>query len=136
MTNLLELAAKVEAAEGPDRELDAEIWLACTPGATRDQWSYIHNATGRECHVDETRDASHRLVIIPAYTSSVDAAMMLVPEGWFWRVGHSTLYAGWAHLNRKHPDFCNREDEHSAQAAAPALALTAASLKARSENPA
>jgi hypothetical protein len=63
----------------------------------------------------------------------LDAAMSLVPEGWFWRVGHSTLYAGWASTNRLHPDHCNREDETFAKAATPALALCAAALRARGE---
>jgi hypothetical protein len=60
----------------------------------------------------------------------LDAAMTLVPEGWYWRVGHSTLYAGWASTNRLHPDHCNPGDETFAKAATPALALCAAALRA------
>ena len=58
------------------------------------------------------------------------AAVNLVPEGWYWRAGHGVLWPGWAHLNRKHPDHCDRGDEHSAHAETPALALCAASLRA------
>lgn len=61
------------------------------------------------------------------------AAASLVPEGWYWRAGHGVLWPGWAHLNAKHPDHCLREDEHSAHAETPALALTAACLKARAQ---
>lgn len=70
-------------------------------------------------------------------TSSLDAAVTLVPHHdgrrWFWRAGESSLYRGWAHLNRVHPDNCDRKDEASANAATPALALCAASLRARAE---
>lgn len=40
----------------------------------------------------------------PAYTASIDAALRLVPEGWFWRVGHTLLYRAWAGCYRTHPD--------------------------------
>jgi len=85
---LRELIARLEAAVGPDRELDAEMWLATTIGATRKKWSYIHTASGRECHIDETRTATGQLIVVPEFTSSIDAALTLVPEGWFWWVGH------------------------------------------------
>lgn len=84
MADLLVLADRVEKLTGPDRDLEAEIWLACTPGATRDKWSYIHKATGRECTVDETRDATDRLIIVPSFTASIEAALTLLPEGWWW----------------------------------------------------
>lgn len=79
MSDLSSLIERVEAATGGDRELDAGIWLACTPGATRDKWSYTHKATGRECTVDETRDATDRLIIVPSYTTSIDAARSIEP---------------------------------------------------------
>ena len=89
MTSLTSLIERIEAATGGERELDAEIWLACTPGATRDKWSYIHKATGRECTVDETRDATDRLIIVPSYTTSIDAALTLLPDGFKWKCGYS-----------------------------------------------
>lgn len=72
-----EIIERLEKASGPDRELDAEIWLATTPGATRRKRTYTHQATGTPCEIDETRDASHRLIIVPPYTSSIDAALTL-----------------------------------------------------------
>lgn len=87
MPDLSDLISRVEKASGPDRDLEAEIWLACTPGATRNKWSYVHKATGRECTVDETRDATDRLIIVPFYTSSLDAVLTLLPEGWWWSAG-------------------------------------------------
>lgn len=72
---------------------------------------------------------------IPRYTTSLDAAVTLVPthdgRRWFWRAGESSLYKGWAHVNRLHPDNCDKKDEASAQASTPAAALTAAALRAR-----
>ena len=68
------LALRCEQATGPDRELDAAIWLLCVPGATRMQWSYVHIATERTCKIDETRDASGKLIIVPTYSASLDAA--------------------------------------------------------------
>lgn len=72
------LIKAVEQAEGPDPEIDAEIWLTFTPGATRKKWSYVHIASNKECSVDETREASGRLIIVPAFTSSIDEALKLV----------------------------------------------------------
>ncbi|HEV2746295.1 MAG TPA: hypothetical protein VGW34_03230 [Allosphingosinicella sp.] len=56
MSALLELAARVEAATGPDRELDRAICLATDP---------------------------HYMA---EFTKSLDAAMTLVSEGWDWQV--------------------------------------------------
>ena len=87
MTSITSLIERIEAATGGDRELDAEIWLACTPGATRNKWSYVHKATGRECTVDETRDATGRFITVPSFTASIEAALTLLPEGWWWSAG-------------------------------------------------
>lgn len=87
MPDLSDLISRVEKASGPDRDLEAEIWLACTPGATRNKWSYVHKATGRECTVDETRDATDRLIIVPSFTASLDAVLTLLPDGFWWRGG-------------------------------------------------
>lgn len=79
------LLSRLQGLSGPSREVDALIWLEFAPGATRKQWSYIHTATGRECHVDETRDVNGRLIIVPELTSSLDAAVALcerVLPGW------------------------------------------------------
>lgn len=69
---------------------------------------------------------------VPPYTTSLDAAVTLVPEGWFWRVGYTPIFNGWAHVSRTHADHCDRKDEHSSTVARnPTLALTAAALRAR-----
>lgn len=68
----------------------------------------------------------------PRYTRSLNAAVTLVPEGWFWRVGYTPIFNGWAHVSRTHADHCDRKDEHSSTVARnPTLALCAAALRAR-----
>jgi len=65
----------------------------------------------------------------PAYTTSLDAALSLVPEGWSWMVRN-------VHGNMGGPQgvaYCTRPDtdNETARAATPALALVIAALKAR-----
>ena len=126
MADLLVLADRVEKLTGPDRDLEAEIWLACTPGATRDKWSYIHKATGRECTVDETRDKFGHLVSVPRFMESIDATLTLIPEGMEFEF--TNLYGVAAvgmGLNTESPCYARREDGNIT------LALLAAILRAR-----
>ena len=129
-----DLIARLQAADGPSRELDAEIWLATTPGATRKKWGYTHLASGRWCEIDETRDATHRLILVPTYTDSLDAAVSLVPNDLYYLIGRG----------RSHPDeplFAAQvldgadvvgEAEHDANAP---IALVIAALLARGATP-
>lgn len=73
-----ELIAKLEAAEGPSRELDAEIALACG-------WS----RSGIKGNVwvppgHEPWDCDK----LPEYTFSLDEALTLVPDGHSWVIGN------------------------------------------------
>jgi hypothetical protein len=95
MTNLLALADRVERATDPDGELEADIWFAVTEGATRNKWSYVHKATGRECWMDETRDKFGHLVLVPRYMESLDAAMTLVPKGCSWTLEPDGAWIRW-----------------------------------------
>jgi len=61
-----ELIARVESAEGADRELDCRIWCLATN---------LPFETARVIVPD------FRQWQAPYYTGSLDAAMMLVPEG-------------------------------------------------------
>lgn len=88
------LLERVKAASGPDREMDAAVWLALEPGVTRKQWSYIHTASGQECRMDETRDATGRLIVVPSFTASIDAALALVEKvqpATMWAVGNMEM---------------------------------------------
>jgi hypothetical protein len=72
------LIARIEAATGPDRELDAEIALAVgvvpkdafRPCASIDPGTF---GTG-----------AYSFWKAPRFTGSVDAAMTLIPEEWGW----------------------------------------------------
>lgn len=118
------LIERAEQASGPDRELDAEISVAA----------------GRyETHVERRSDGTTKLlpwrgdgtgsynIECRRYTASLDAAASLVPSGWVWL--------------RKTPQtmtvYMPPQDEKAwavhidGAAATPALALTAAALRAR-----
>ena len=74
---------------------------------------------------------------VPAYTTSLDAALSLVPEGWYGRVWFSALPPHIAHNNNRASIWSpDPEQEHaffgpSGNAATAPLALTIAALKAR-----
>jgi hypothetical protein len=101
---LLALADRCER-EGPSRELDAEVWHACNrpDGA----WA-------------------------PAYTSSLDAAVTLVPEGAYLagvRQINQTLF--WAIIGFE----ADAETEWQGEAKTEPMARCAASLRARAAQP-
>jgi len=132
---LVALAERVERVTGPDRELD---WLIAeavgevpvhsirTIGfdydwyRKPDEWT-LWRAKDSEGRSVETWTPKKR-------TASLDAAMTLVDENAFWRLGNdpadfkATVTSG----DGRAVDF----DFHHAVAATPALALTAASLRA------
>jgi hypothetical protein len=126
MTDLLNLAEQCERADAPDREVDTQIWLATTPGASRCS-STVKSSKGLwpDYVIDETRDASGRLIIVPAFTGSIDAAMRLVPEGHDYCLSKGC---------DEHPlvsiALANMVAESQSTAATPALALCAAALRA------
>ena len=137
MTNLHDLIARIEAAAGPDRELDAAISVAVGRG-------------DHETHVIEYTDGRSQRVpwrpggLLPdiecrSYTASIDSALTLVPEGWVWRVcsadpycGHSQGYACLAAGTYVPPQEPWLEDRFIVdnRAATPVLALCAAALRA------
>ena len=100
---LLALASRVEVATGADSGLDSEIHHA------------ILNGVGVGSYGAQ-----------PVYTSSLDAAMSLVPSGCFGaQVSSHTDCTGGATC------WDSRGNPYSVNAATPALALTAACLRAR-----
>jgi hypothetical protein len=129
--SLLELAERVEALTRPCRRIDAAIarifLLPCCeePDCLPDVMA--HNIARVEAGGDDEE--------IPAYTASLDAAMTLVPVLAFWRLGHDGEGAD-PGLFKAHilswTDGTTRSQRNSiAIAATPALALTAAALRAR-----
>lgn len=107
-----DLIARLEAATGPDRELDRAIAKALGVMPLYEMRGQIGGSW-------------------PDCTASIDAALTLVPEGWLWQVewiGHQT---------RKRVGNCILWQPHepalSGQAATPALAICIAALRARGE---
>lgn len=118
---MLELAARVEAASGPDRELDAEIGRY----TAAEFLGYVPVEPQHGC---------------APFTASLDAAMMLVPEGWRWMAGHREHPHARAYVENGAPAFVGAGSRrnparqwYETTAATPALALCAASLRARAQ---
>lgn len=129
--DLINLAERVEALTGPDREVDAEIALTLSIVRERDgDLFYGHrnySVMVIERHYDDREGDAPEL---PHYTTSIDAAMTLVPEGCLWTMDSfngpkwsagvwRVPGRGWVYLSK------------NLRAATPALALTAAALRAR-----
>lgn len=88
--HLASLLTRVEGLTGPDREVDALIWLRFTSGATR-ELKTVKSAKSLwpDYTIDETRDAFRTLVSPPPYTASLDAALALVERvrpDWYVRI--------------------------------------------------
>ncbi len=79
-----ELIDLLEAAEGPSRELDEEIFIQITPGvleAGRIDRGSAADLPGRVGWWP--RDTAYQSTrAVPHYTASIDAALSFTPEGW------------------------------------------------------
>lgn len=125
--DIADLIAKLEVATGPDRMLDEAIAIAAFPDLAvmprTDIGGWVHPSYGR--------------IAPPSYyTSSIDAALTLVPEGAVWHV--MTDYGGLnrakigppgnprasVYVDADRPTFVQEDG------ATPALALCIAALKA------
>ena len=121
------LAARVEAAQGADRELDALIYDASGHFAWWD-------AMDGPKRTPDRNEALRKITLASRFepTASLDAAVSLVPEGWEWAAGIDPPgyfregCAGWARVFPR-----SRQDQGTGNryAATPALALTAAALR-------
>jgi hypothetical protein len=132
---LLELASRAEATSGPDRELDALIWCALRgvkyKGHNMAYASY--GASNPETQVEFTEPPKRTRLVsgnvrwphATPVTSSIDAAMTLVPEGHVWEIMAFTSHASTRVFR---PAGAGGRGTH--RAVTPALALVAASLRA------
>lgn len=100
MSQLQELIARLEKATGPDRELDEAIRFELQTQNTS-QWNG------------------------PFYTSSIDAALTLLPRGWDY-----ILTAGSGEYANASIGPANKVSEVYGEAPTPALAFSIAALKA------
>lgn len=104
MSDLSDLIARVEAASGPDRELDLAIYRELHPMSDIDRiTAHRRGLDAREGYtwdilggavVFERRDADGRCPFnggytLPFYTASIDAALTLLPKGMDWSCGFS-----------------------------------------------
>jgi len=132
---LLELASRCEAATGPDRDLDWAITQVRHPSA---------NPHPRNPALFLLCDGHFRRSDFN-YTASLDAAMSLVPEGWRFGLEQPGMFDGkqieeawcWPFESGFDPDWQNGQQGYRDApeathgfAATPALALTAAALRA------
>lgn len=124
-----ELIERIEGAEGPSRELDAEIFNALAM-AVHHEGGYTHfEIGGRIFHADCQP---------PRYTASLDAAMSLVPEGKEWTLDcldpARDPRFGRCQARIMRLSYADDPEEMGPQAIAngstPALALCAAALRA------
>jgi hypothetical protein len=118
VSDLLQLAERVEKATGPDRDLNIAM-LPLVGLRFVDEGHPI----GQVCY-----DSNNHAVPLPNFTASIDAAMSLVPEGCNFGLGDKDATTkAWAWVGLfSGPD-------NIANAATPAIALCAAALRARGE---
>lgn len=130
--DLMKLAERVEAATGPDRELDAMIAVAVAfvaVGSNPPSARALHKDHGGN---NSYEDIGKHWPRLPAYTASLDTAITLVPDIDEWRPlldatdsGESNFYA----------ELFPGDDRPTAKGHAQSLplALCAAALRARAQ---
>lgn len=126
-----ELIERLEKATGPDRELDA-----AAESERRRQQAYacgLNDKTRAYWVPDRLGYVESQGTRYPAkpFTASIDAALTLVPEGCFWRVGHD---GEGADPSQFRADILHAPGSglHKATAPTPALAICIAALRAHS----
>jgi hypothetical protein len=128
---LTALADRVEGASGPDRELDDAIYTAIVGGCLHTPVvKMVEVEPGEREPMTVCNKCFTTAVGVPrhCYTTSLDAALTLVPEGWFPWVGKNRgSTPEWSSDIRAPTGGYGVE----ADAATSALALTAAALRAR-----
>lgn len=122
---IAEVIARLERATEGSRELDYAIWDALYPpkiGGGEDlprDFGFVRGQPLTDCYA-------------PEYTCSLDAAVSLVPEGWFWRCGRTSHNAGWAYVSKCFDPLPHEEAAFFRPTdTTPALALCIAALRAR-----
>ena len=117
MTSLTSLIERIEAATGPDQELDRLVHyhLAVVKSDRFTEQSWIDLAKKQNWNA-------------PHYSTSIDAALTLLPDGYDWIIGNVNGHYGGT------PYACVGSTEQH-YAATPALALVAAILRARQTEP-
>jgi hypothetical protein len=135
MTALLDLAGRVEAATGADRELDRLIELTLPGVLEHDDTRRFSDDPRREPMVisgEGHRDYEPgQGYTPPRYTASLDAAMTLTAASDVWGVSKQECRPGADYYYRASVMPFGPIEWGVSDAATPALALCAAALKAR-----
>jgi hypothetical protein len=140
---IIDLAKRVEALTGPDREVDGGIAAALKIGNNLPDWAarwdgeWKPTIQGAVVLMQADGNPGPHFSSLP-YTASLDAAMQLVPMGCIHMVRtlwHDDKTAGNATVSRykQEGNGIFWQDNYAATAATPALALTAAALRAIAE---
>ena len=132
---LLDLAARCEAATGADRELNDAIASEIFTGKHRVRIAGLSDEAGGLWLFTYPNGSIGSAL---RFTASLDAAMSLVPEGWLWQIGayargEVCAPAYYRAVLRRWVRGVDGElswPRVSRTSATPALALTAACLKA------
>lgn len=148
---LLDLANRCEREE-PSRELDCRIWAEINDYAVRVVKNQLigrnRQAPHDECLIGwadkrpiHTLDITFDKTFVARFTTSLDAAVTLVPEAWEWQTSNRAPkpHAGRAYIHNRELIFAGMSGRtrnpkyRSAECTAltPALALCAAALRAR-----
>lgn len=122
MSDLNELADRVEQLTGPDRQIDAMIEVANNP-ANRARVMDI-DGTAFIVEGGNGGDTFDRFRDVPAYTGSIDAAITLVPIG-----AKALIDSDGAHCRLTRKDW--HWNGFAGLAGSMALAITAAALRAK-----
>lgn len=141
MSKLLELVERVEKLDGPSRHIDTQIEILLDPGAQHiigheegpfpRKPIYGPRSSFWEWACDDSMEPP-AFGGISTYTDSLDAATSLVPEGWVLGIQQNCHTAGGWCAKLTRTDGGNVQlDFAQAFASTPALALTAAALRAR-----
>ena len=144
MTDIAKLIADLEKAEEGSRELDARIWAdtVCTPADFRKytfsegcMFEYEPDAIGdvRFWVTSPGGDRQpHGIYPSPEFSTSIDAALTLVPEHMIWKMFND--FPGdvfWAIVTDFDDGEFTEHRSHACPTPTPALALCIAALKAR-----
>lgn len=117
-----DLIERLEAATGPAHDLDGEIALALG-------WTYQKMKGDQRAYFRRPGEtAYYNRSEPPRYTSSIDAALTLVPKGHWWTIEADAAWVRW--LTANDVDTAQAHFNHR-DGSSTALALCIAALKAR-----
>lgn len=131
MTTLSNLIARLEAAKEGSRELDA--WIFCSvehPDKKPEHNLFYKNREEWGVFVSNAPSPGMTFHDAPHYTTSLDAALTLVPDGMCWRYDSALGWAQIFDLGRSPIEVADSGDAELTSYHAP-LALCIAALKAR-----